>query len=318
MSDFDGVDFFTDESLVADPYPYLEHLRGGPGGPGTAPRRRGGDGHDEAVAVYNDTAAFSSCNTVTGPFPGFPSRPTVTTSARFIEQYRDQLPMHEHLVTFDPPAHTDHRALLMRLITPKRLKENEAFMWALADRQLDEFLSAEGASSSRSTQPFALLVVADLLGVPEADHELFRDRLGAASRRHRDDRRRVVVIEPAGVPRRVVLLVRRGSATRRDDVLSGLATATFPDGSIPDVLDVVRIATFLFAAGQETTARLLSSALQLIAENPDIQQRLRDERDRIPNFVEEVLRMESPVKSDFRMARRTTTLAGGTSPPARR
>ena len=60
----------------------------------------------------------------------------------------------------------------------------------------------------------------------------------------------------------------------RDDVLSGLATATFPDGSIPDVLDVVRIATFLFAAGQETTARLLSSALQLIAENPDIQQRL--------------------------------------------
>ena len=142
-----------------------------------------------------------------------------------------------------------------------------------------------------------------------ADHELFRDRLGAACDIATTDDEwsssNRWSSSTGGSPR----TSRIGDA-RRDDVLSGLATATFPDGSIPDVLDVVRIATFLFAAGQETTARLLSSA-QLIAENPDIQQRLRDERDRIPNFVEEVLRMESPVKSDFRMARRTTTLAGG-------
>ena len=57
-----------------------------------------------------------------------------------IDRYRDQLPMHEHMVTMDPPDHTRERALLMRLITPKRLKENEAFMWRLADQQLDEFV----------------------------------------------------------------------------------------------------------------------------------------------------------------------------------
>ena len=221
--------------------------------------------------------------------------------------------MHEHFVTFDPPAHTDHRALLMRLITPKRLKENEAFMWALADRQLDEFLSAGRCEFIKEyAQPFALLVVADLLGVPEADHELFRDRLGAQRpgdiATTDDEWSSSNPLEFLDAWFSSYVEDRRRAP--RDDVLSGLATATFPDGSIPDVLDVVRIATFLFAAGQETTARLLSSALQLIAENPDIQQRLREERDRIPNFVEEVLRMESPVKSDFRMARRTTTLAG--------
>ena len=43
--------------------------------------------------------------------------------------------------------------------------------------------------------------------------------------------------------------------------LTGLATAKFPDGSTPEVIDVVRVAANLFAAGQETTVRLLGSAL---------------------------------------------------------
>jgi cytochrome P450 len=96
----------------------------------------------------------------------------------------------------------------------------------------------------------------------------------------------------------------------RDDVLTGLATATFSDGSLPEVIDVVRIAAFLFAAGQETTARLLASALRIIAEQPGLQRQLRAERNRVPNFIEETLRFESPVKSDFRLAMTTTTLGG--------
>ncbi|HKY67159.1 MAG TPA: cytochrome P450, partial [Acidimicrobiales bacterium] len=101
----------------------------------------------------------------------------------------------------------------------------------------------------------------------------------------------------------------------RDDVLTGLATATFPDGSLPEVIDVVRVAANLFAAGQETTVRLLSTALKIIAEQPELQQQLRDERERIPNFVEEALRIESPVKGDFRLARVATTV-GGVEVPA--
>ena len=70
----------------------------------------------------------------------------------------------------------------MRLITPKRLSENEAFMWRLADRQIDEFLAhGECEFISEFASPFALLVIADLLGVPEADHEMFRAELGAAN-----------------------------------------------------------------------------------------------------------------------------------------
>jgi cytochrome P450 len=50
----------------------------------------------------------------------------------------------------------------------------------------------------------------------------------------------------------------------RDDVLTGLATATYPDGSTPDVGDVARVASNVFSAGQETTVRLLGAALQTL------------------------------------------------------
>ncbi len=72
----------------------------------------------------------------------------------------------------------------------------------------------------------------------------------------------------------------------------------------------MRTATFLFAAGQETTARLLAAALKYLAEHPELQDELRAHRERIPDFIEEALRIESPVKADFRLARRATTIGG--------
>ena len=61
----------------------------------------------------------------------------------------------------------------------------------------------------------------------------------------------------------------------RGDVLTDLALAKYPDGSTPEVTAVVRTATFLFAAGQETTARLLATALKYLAEYPELQDELR-------------------------------------------
>ncbi len=315
MSDFDAIDFFTDESLVADPYPYFDALRD------RCPVQREPHhdvvmvtGYDEAIAVYHDTASFSSCNSVSGPFPGFPVPLEGDDVSALIEQHRDDLPMNDQLLTFDPPKHTDHRALLMRLITPKRLKENEAFMWRLADRQIDEFIDQGRCEFiSEFASPFALLVIADLLGVPEEDHAEFRSHLGAGRPGQALGSTSATALTHNPLEylyQRFTEYVEDRRRRPRGDVLTGLATATFPDGSTPDVLDVVRVATNLFAAGQETTVRLLGAALHLIGEHPDLQQLLRDERDRIPNFVEETLRFESPVKGDFRLSRVPTTVGG--------
>jgi len=67
----------------------------------------------------------------------------------------------------------------MGLITPKRLKENEAFMWELTDRVLDSFLTGgRGEFIGEFAAPFSLLVIADLLGVPEEDRDEFAAVLG--------------------------------------------------------------------------------------------------------------------------------------------
>jgi len=101
----------------------------------------------------------------------------------------------------------------------------------------------------------------------------------------------------------------------RADVMTAMATATFPDGSTPPVHDVALIAANLFAAGQETTVRLLTASLRMLGERPELQQLLRLERHRIPNFIEELLRLESPLQGFFRLAKVKTTVGGVDLPP---
>lgn len=321
MDDFEEIDFFRDEQVVADPYPYLDALRG------QCPVHRESHhdvmmvtGYDEAVQVYNDTDTFSSCVSVTGPFPGFPVPLEGDDISELIEEHRDELPMSDQLPTLDPPKHTDHRALLMRLITPKRLKENEASMWHLADGLLDTYLApGEGEFINGFAGPFTLLVIADLLGVPEEDRQEFMDQLQRRPRAEAgvgstgDDTLHHSPLE--FLYGRFATYIEERRRTPREDVLTGLATATFPDGSTPEVADVVRVAANLFAAGQETTVRLLGAALRLIAEQPELQWLLRTERHRIPPFIEETLRTESPVKGDFRLSKVPTTV-GGVAIPA--
>src|SRR5262249_60138869 len=91
-------------------------------------------------------------------------------------------------------------------------------------------------------------------------------------------------------------------ASRRNPkrgVMTWMATATFPDGTLPEVRDVMLIAANLFSAGQETTARLPGAMFHLIGERPQLQQLLRDERERIPNFLEEGGRLAPPIHCPF-------------------
>ena len=312
MTDFDSIDFFRDESLLEDPYPYFEHFRS------QCPVRREGHhdvmmvtGYEEALAVFRDLQNFSSCNSVTGPFPGFPVPLEGNDVSDLIEQYRDQLPMSDQLPTLDPPKHTDHRGLLMRLITPKRLKQNEDNMWTLADQVIDEFL-AKGQCEwvGDFAGPFAMLVIADLLGVPEADHEMFRARLTSNKREVGGTHEELAYNPLEFLYDQFTTYIEDRRRNPRNDVLTGLAQATFRDGSTPEVRDAAAIASNLFAAGQETTVRLLAYALQLIGEQPALQERLRGSRDLIFNFIEEALRHESPIKGDFRLARVPTTVGG--------
>jgi cytochrome P450 len=316
VTDLEAADFFLGRDLLADPYPYFDALRE------RCPVHREPHhdvvmvtGYDEALEVYNDPDTFSSCISVSGPFPGFPVPLEGDDLGALIEEHRDELPMSDQLPTLDPPMHTAHRGLLMRLITPKRLKENEDAMWHMADGLLDGFLApGEGEYIKGFGGPFTMLVIADLLGVPEEDRGEFAKNLhqapGAGGGVGGTGGEALGHSPLEYLYQRFSAYVEDRRRSPRDDVLTGLATATFPDGSTPEVIDVVRVAANLFAAGQETTVRLLGTAMKVLAEHADLQRLLRAERDRIPNFVEECLRHESPVKGDFRLAKVPTTVGG--------
>ena len=122
-----------------------------------------------------------------------------------------------------------------------------------------------------------MLVVADVLGVPEADHSTFRHFFGLASTpggisapgpdgAGDEDQQSLNMLDSLDDWFARYIEDRRREP--RHDVLTDLALAKYPDGSTPEVEAVVRTATFLFAAGQETTARLLATGLKYLPSTP--------------------------------------------------
>lgn len=315
MTDFPNVNFFKDQDVQGDPYPYFDWVRGQ--SPVWQEPRYGVylvTGHPEAMAIYTDPATFpvhdepsgtwSSCNVVSGPFARLSQPVEGDDISDVIAACRHELPFSDQLPSFDPPMHTNHRHLMMRLITPKRLKENEDFMWRFADELIDGFV-ADGSCEwiGAFAEPFTLTVVADLEGVPDADHEMFREKLSTVGEKLEHKPLEFLYS-------RFSEYIEDRRANPRNDVLGGLAAATFPDGSTPEVSDAALLAANLFSGGQETTVRMLSFALRMLGERPDLQKACRASPERIPNFIEETLRLESPLRAQFRMARVDTTLGG--------
>ncbi|TFV56597.1 cytochrome P450 [Mycobacterium sp. PS03-16] len=316
MADLASVDFFSDHAVSQNPYDYWDAVR--ERGPVVREPHHNViavTGYQEVMAAFKDHDSFSAVNAIGGPFPPLPFEPVGDDITEQIEAHRHLFPIYEHMVVMDPPAHEKARSLLSKLLTPRRLKENEDYMWQLVDHQIDQFIdNGRCEFLSEYAKPFATSAIIDLLGVPDADRPEFLAALGA----ERPDGNRVGALdgEPVGLDplkylddRFVGYLAER----RRDpqgDVLSGMATAVYPDGTTPELIEVAKPATFLFAAGQETVTKLLSAAVQTLGDRPEYQQLLRENPDRIPTFIEEALRMHAPTKVDFRLVRKTTTLGG--------
>jgi cytochrome P450 len=154
------------------------------------------------------------------------------------------------------------------------------------------------------------MVVADLLGVPADDRDEFRERLVHEGRPAELEHKPLEFLYE-----QFTRYIEDRRAHPRDDVMTEMAQATFPDGTLPPVGDVMRIAANLFAAGGETTARLITSSLKIIGDRPDLQQQLREDPQLVAQFIEEVLRLETPLKGSFKLARVRTTVGGVDLPP---
>jgi cytochrome P450 len=311
--------YFSDPDIVRDPASYFTELRE------QAPVLR--EPHHGAVVVtgYEEVLqalslpsdVLSNCVSVAGPIPPLPFEPAGEDIREQVEAHRAELPWSAHLVSFDGAIHAEHRILVTRLITPKRLKQNEDYLIGLTNRLIDRFV-ARGRCEVVAEYAHAVstLVIADLLGIPEADRSELLDLLGAPPTQIDGDPNDKVGADPlTHLHERFLRYLSERQNEPQGDAMSELANSRFSDGAAPDVAVLARLASFLFGAGQDTSARLIASAVRILAEDPELQARLRAERHRIGDFLEETLRVETPVKVNFRLAQ-TRTQIGELDVPA--
>ena len=305
-------DYFSDHSILTDPYAYFEAIRAkGPiyqiPGSGIVVVT----GFDEILEVMKNTADFSSVIAPQGPAAALPFTPEGSDITPQIEAHRTEFIGGDLVVAYDDAPHTRSRALLSRLFTPSRLKANETFIAEYSDLLVREAVAKGGCDLIKEiATPFVTMVIADLLGVPADDRQLFMDAIEAGPPPGSLDSGDLLAMNQPlvlmGTYFVQYVLDRRQNP--RDDVLSELANATYPDGTTPDALEIVRLATFLFGAGQDTSAKLLGNAMRFIVDQPGLQQRLRQDPALIPQLLEEVLRLEGSTKMTARLARRDSQI----------
>jgi cytochrome P450 len=301
-------DYFSDHSILRDPYAYFEAVRAK--GPIYQLPSNGivvVTGFDEILKVLNNTDDFSSIVSVPGPAAPLPFEPQGSDITLQIEAHRNEIMGGDTLVALDDKAHSFSRSLLTRLFTPSRLAANEKFIAAYSDNIVKAAVAKGGCDLIKDVAtPFVTSVIADLLGVPEDDAKVFVHAIesgpppgsleGEAAQYH-------PMIVMAGY---FINYVQDRRQNPREDILSELANAKYPDGSLPDAMEIVRLTTFLFGAGQDTSAKLLGNAMRFIVDEPGLQERLRKDPSLIPQMLEEVLRLEGSSKMTARLARKDT------------
>jgi len=312
-------DFFSDPNVIADPRSYFDLARGK--GPVHREPHHGTlmvTGFDEAMDVLSrpDTV-FSSAVAVVGPIPPLPFAPAGHDIREQLAAHRDELPWSRHLATLDGARHAERRALLAALLTYKRLLANETYLRGLADRVIDGFIG-QGRCNAASDYAHAVATyaISDLMGVPEADRGELVTLLGAPPSQVEGDAVHKIGPDPLiFLKDRFDGYLRARQASPGSDLMSELVQSRFKDGTAPDLDDLSDLARFLFGAGQDTTSRLVAHAIRVLGDDPDLQARLRREPERIPDFLEETLRFDGPVKVTYRLAL-VDTEVGGFAVPA--
>lgn len=306
MSSFDTIDYFTDLGLIEDPHPFFRHLRAiGPVVELPTHNVLAVVGLDEGFAVLSNARDFSSITTASGPIPPLPFEPAGDDITGQIEAHRPTMPFAAMLVAQDPPEHTGTRRLLAGLLTPKRFRENESFLNGLAERKIDAFID-DGRLEviTGYAHPFATLAIADLLGMPEEAVAPALEGCGRMPGVIGNPEMETNPLEQLAMVFYGMLSERRENP--RGDIMSILAQATHADGSLPDLGEIVSLAAVLFGAGQDSTVRLIAATVKRLAEHQDIQEQVRANPALVPQFIEEVLRLDGSTKSFFRLAKRDT------------
>jgi cytochrome P450 len=259
-------------------------------------------------------------------------RPEVFSSAGGLTFYRDeigQLGIPPTMVMLDPPRQTRLRALVGRGFTPKRVTALEERIRTFARARLADLAArhADGATvdlHSEFASTIPTYVLAELLGVPEADREKFAPWVHALTQLQNDGFDPTAASggrasgESLAAMAEMMAYFSAAIAERRarpsDDMLGALVAAEIdgPDGSAQRLSDwdILGFCFVIVAGGSDTTASLISHAVMLLGDAPDQRQLLLDDPGLISAALLEFLRLESSVQGLARTTLADVEVAG--------
>jgi cytochrome P450 len=257
---------------------------------------------DDIDAVLRDPDTFSSRNAI-----GAPPIPPESELAKHVP----------FLLLSDEPEHAARRKLVQRAFTPSRLARFEPRIRELCTGLLEGLRGrTEVDFMAEFAVPLPIAVITTVLGVPDDEAPSLRrlsEELAATVGHHGADPADIVRIAKEFAALLAPSLEAAAAAEEEETILHTIAAAERTTG-LPRH-DSTRFVMELLIAGNITTTDHIGNSMVLLAQDPELADRLRTDPSRLPYFIEESLRLESPIQGLFRMATRDTEI-GGTPIPA--
>lgn len=226
------------------------------------------------------------------------------------------------MLHLDPPEHTKVRGLVAHGFTLRAVNSLEPRIAKMVDELLDEIAEKPRFDLIHDIAfPLPITVIAELLGVPSEDRDQFREWSEVValdvdplldSQQIRDVQRTVEelfdYLEKIAEDRR-----RRP----QEDLVTALVNAE-EDGERLSREDLLINIVLVLVAGNETTRNLIGNGTLALLRNPDQLERLRDDSSLLDSAIDEMLRYDSPVQLDSRIARESVEIGGKRIEPGQR
>ncbi len=248
-------------------------------------------GYSTARAVSSDPRFSSRYELMHYPFPG----------AEFTEI--PPAPVGD-LTGIDPPEHTRYRRLLAGKFTVRRMRELTARVERIATEHLDA-MERNGPVVDlveAYAHPVPALMICELLGVPEAEREVFVWHAAAISDPSSTVEQQIEAVNALGEFVHELVLAKRAAPT--EDILSDLTTTDLTDA------ELAGLGGFLLAAGLDTTANMIGLGTFALLSNPGQAAALSAEPELADQAVEELLRYLSIAHTGVRVALEDVELDG--------
>ncbi|POM26855.1 Cytochrome P450 107B1 [Actinomadura rubteroloni] len=226
-----------------------------------------------------------------------------------------QGPRQRSFLTMDPPDHTRLRRLVSKAFTPRLVERLRPRVTALVDELLDAAAGARTDLIAALAYPLPVIVISELLGVPAADRDRFKDWSEALARGLDPD----FLLPESEIVRREAAraefnayfraLAAERRASPRDDLLSALVAVSDGGDALTEE-ELLATCVLLLVAGHETTVNLIGNGALALLRNPAQLALFRSQPDAAPAAIEELLRYDPPVQFTLRTAVVDTELGG--------